>query len=244
MDYERPPDPPDDEPGEAWVPDDESGEGAWDDGSQELWDGAELPDRAGLSDHAVTGDSAQSPRADELADELSDGDEPADGEPHTALPPKIEAWRRRSATGAVLTGFAFGLQQVFETKDEPAIVMETSGDPPKDLPVEADLEYGRPRHSVVNIRPWLLPGDQQPAGEDRIRGDESPPSERTPTDEQLHAGERAPANEHQPSSERPAASDPRPTAGQPPTSEGRANLGEPAHGDQGATETPGEETRS
>lgn len=81
-----------------------------------------------------------------------------DDEGHTALPNKVEAWRRRSATGAILTGFALGLQQVFEPKqDEPAVIMETSGEPPKDLPVEADFEYGRPRQSVVNVRPWLLP---------------------------------------------------------------------------------------
>lgn len=76
---------------------------------------------------------------------------------HTALPPKIEAWRRRSAAGAILTGFALGLQEALEKrKEEPGIVMETSGDPPRDLPVEADFEYGRPRHSTVQIRPWLL----------------------------------------------------------------------------------------
>lgn len=78
--------------------------------------------------------------------------------PHTGLPPKVEAWRRRSATGAILTGFALGLQEALETKrEEPSIVVQTSGDPPQDLPVEADFEYGRPRQSVVNIRPWLLP---------------------------------------------------------------------------------------
>lgn len=88
-----------------------------------------------------------------------------DGEGHSALPNKVEAWRRRSATGAILTGFALGLQQVFEPKqDEPAVIMETSGEPPKDLPVEADFEYGRPRQSVVNVRPWLLPSaDAEPA---------------------------------------------------------------------------------
>ncbi|HEX6394007.1 MAG TPA: hypothetical protein VFZ97_11230 [Acidimicrobiales bacterium] len=120
----------DDPSGEAWEPDDEAGHPAWDDGSQELWDDAE-----------------------------PQGEGPDDG-PHTALPPKVEAWRRRSATGAVLTGFAFGLQQVFEPREQPAIIMETSGDPPKDLPVDADLEYGRPRHSVVSIRPWLFQDDQ------------------------------------------------------------------------------------
>jgi hypothetical protein len=85
--------------------------------------------------------------------QVDDGSDDA----RTALPPKFDAWRRRSATGAILTGFALGLQQVFEKeKEEPAIVMQTSGDPPRDLPVEADVERARPRQSVVNIRPWLL----------------------------------------------------------------------------------------
>ena len=106
---------------------------------------------------------------------------PEDGDPHTALPTKVEAWRKRSATGAILTGFALGLQQVFEPKrDEPAVIMETSGDPPRDLPVEADFEYGRPRQSVVNVRPWLLPGaadaEPAPAGESQQEtGDGGPP---------------------------------------------------------------------
>jgi hypothetical protein len=78
---------------------------------------------------------------------------------HTALPPKIESWRKRSATGAILTGFALGLQEALETRrQEPSIVKQTSGDPPRDLPIEADFEYGRPRQTVVSIRPWLLDG--------------------------------------------------------------------------------------
>jgi hypothetical protein len=94
-----------------------------------------------------------------------DGDEDLEGyegpaseeDNHTALPPKFEAWRRRSATGAILTGFALGLQEALEPKrEEPAIVVQTSGDPPQDLPVESDFEYRRPRKSVVHIRPWLL----------------------------------------------------------------------------------------
>jgi len=75
----------------------------------------------------------------------------------TGLPDKIEAWRRRSATGAVLTAFALGLQEALEPeRKEPAIVMQTSGDPPKDLPVEAQLEQLGPRQSTINVRPWLL----------------------------------------------------------------------------------------
>ena len=81
----------------------------------------------------------------------------------TALPPKVESWRRRSATGAILTGFAFGLKEVFEPeREEPAIVQEVSGKPVKDLPVEAQVDERRPDETVVTIRPWLLEGDDSP----------------------------------------------------------------------------------
>jgi hypothetical protein len=99
--------------------------------------------------------------------------DPDDG-PSSALPGKVEAWRKRSATGAVLTGIAFGLQQVFgKEREDPAIIQTTTGDPPRDLPVQAEVEHGRPRRSVVSIRPWLLEnrtGGPRPEGSP----DESP----------------------------------------------------------------------
>jgi hypothetical protein len=100
---------------------------------------------------------------DEFEPAAFDDDAPDDGE-HTALPSKVEAWRKRSATGAILTGFALGLQQVFEKeREQPSIIMTTSGKPPRDLPVEAEFEHGRPRQSVVSIRPWLLSEPVGPA---------------------------------------------------------------------------------
>ena len=81
----------------------------------------------------------------------------------TGLPDAIERWRMRSATGTVLTAVAFGLQQVFEAeRKDPAIVMQTSGEPPKDLPVQAQLEQLGPRQSSVVVRPWLLAGNTDP----------------------------------------------------------------------------------
>ena len=74
-----------------------------------------------------------------------------------ALPPKIESWRRRSVTGAVLTGFAFGLREVLEPeREETSIVVQVSGEPVKDLAVQAHLDEQKPRDSVVTVRPWLL----------------------------------------------------------------------------------------
>ena len=91
----------------------------------------------------------------------------------SGLPDSIERWRQRSATGAVLTAFAFGLQNVFEPdRKEPAIIMQTSGDPPKDLPVEAQLEQLGPRQSTVTVRPWLLgDGGQADQPQDEAQGD-------------------------------------------------------------------------
>ncbi len=77
----------------------------------------------------------------------------------TGLPDRLEAWRRRSATGAVLTAFALGLQEALEPeRKEASITMQTSGDPPRDLPVEAQLEQLGPRQSTISVRPWLLGG--------------------------------------------------------------------------------------
>jgi hypothetical protein len=96
--------------------------------------------------------------APEGTEELLENEAPR----RTGLPDSVERWRQRSATGAVLTAFAFGLQQALETeKKEPAIIMVTSGDPPKDLPVEAQLEQLGPRQSSVKVRTWLLPGAEK-----------------------------------------------------------------------------------
>ena len=82
-------------------------------------------------------------------------DEPAQ---HNALPPRVEAWRRRSATGAMLTGIARGLGQVFEPeREQPAIVAEAPGEPlgpPR--PVEAVLDPDDPSASTLVVRRWMM----------------------------------------------------------------------------------------
>ncbi|HWG74562.1 MAG TPA: hypothetical protein VG184_10975 [Acidimicrobiales bacterium] len=89
-----------------------------------------------------------------------------------AGPAPKESWRRRSAAGVILTGFALGLQEALESRrEEPAIMMETSGDPPTDLPVEADVGQIRAADNVVTIRPWLLSQDGGPGRPDAGTGD-------------------------------------------------------------------------
>jgi hypothetical protein len=107
-----------------------------------------------------------------------------DHDVHTALPPRVESWRRRSLTGAVLTGFAFGLREALEPeRDEPAIIVQVSGEPVGDLPVEAHLDELQPAESTVTIRPWLL---GEPAKE--VAGEATEP---TPEDEAPSPGRGA-----------------------------------------------------
>lgn len=90
----------------------------------------------------------------------------------TGLPDRLERWRTKTATGTVLTAFAMGLQQVFEPeRNQPAIIMETSGEPPEDLPVEAQLEQLGPRQSSVTVRSWLLANNLKSAGNPPVTGE-------------------------------------------------------------------------
>ena len=107
---------------------------------------------------------------------------------YTGLPDRAERWRVKSATGTVLTAFAFGLKEVFEPdRNQPAIIMETSGDPPRDLPVEAQLEQLGPRQSSVTVRSWLL-GNNLPAGPSGTVGEAV---EATETAASAHIAEQA-----------------------------------------------------
>ena len=81
-----------------------------------------------------------------------------DPELRTALPAALEDWRRRSATGAILTGIAFGLRQALELpRENPAIVVEAPGEPPgPPQPMDLHMDPDRPEETWVIVRPWLL----------------------------------------------------------------------------------------
>ena len=80
---------------------------------------------------------------------------PDDGEgpdAHDSL--RFDRWRKRSATGAVLTGVALGLQHALDRpKQEPAIVVESSGEPEDDdAPFVVHLDPDDPARTVVVVR--------------------------------------------------------------------------------------------
>ena len=83
------------------------------------------------------------------------------GAGRTALPPRVDSWRRRTATGAILTGVALGLQAALDAPPQPAAVVREvpGGPPPEPDPVEAVLDPDHPEASRLVVRSWLLAGD-------------------------------------------------------------------------------------
>jgi len=78
-----------------------------------------------------------------------------------ALPRRLESWRSRSATGAIATALAMGLQQVFEPeKRRPAAVAEAPGNPYSDTdPITVDYVPDDAESTTVHVKPWLLAKD-------------------------------------------------------------------------------------
>lgn len=65
---------------------------------------------------------------------------------------KVSQWRRHSALGAVLTGMALGLQEVFDPEEERSIVVEVDDDGmPADLPVQLVLDPDSPAGSLCIV---------------------------------------------------------------------------------------------
>ncbi len=65
---------------------------------------------------------------------------------------KVSQWRRRSALGAVLTGMALGLQEVFDPEQERSIVIEVDADgEPLDLPIQIFLDPDSPAGSLCIV---------------------------------------------------------------------------------------------
>lgn len=65
---------------------------------------------------------------------------------------KVSQWRRRSALGAVITGMALGLQEVFDPEEERSIVIEVDDDGlPTELPVQMILDPDSPAGSLCIV---------------------------------------------------------------------------------------------
>jgi hypothetical protein len=87
-----------------------------------------------------------------------------DGDPGAHDPLRFNQWMKRSATGAVLSGIALGLQQALEPKRElPAFVMEAPGEPEDpDAPITLHFDPDDPTRTVAVIRAPAPAHDESP----------------------------------------------------------------------------------
>ena len=110
----------------------------------------------GPADHGGRdgGDERPLPGNGSDAEAGPDGEAGSDGATPARDPLRFNSWMKRSATGAVMTGIAVGLQQALELpRQEPAFVIEASGEP--DDPNRAiDLHFDpdNPADSVAIVR--------------------------------------------------------------------------------------------
>lgn len=72
---------------------------------------------------------------------------------------RVAGVRKASGVGAVLTGIAMGLQEVFyPEEDEIEMVVDANGEPDLDHPVILDFDPTSPPGTSADARPWLLDG--------------------------------------------------------------------------------------
>ncbi len=88
---------------------------------------------------------------------LDEGDAAGAGR-RPAVPPRTApSWRSAGFGTQMLAAAMLGVAEALNgPKEEPAIVVDASGDPPGDNPLDLHLDPDRPDHSVVVVRPWLL----------------------------------------------------------------------------------------
>lgn len=92
-------------------------------------------------------------------DTLAALDAPVEARDEVPLPSRLSSWSRSTTMGMVLSGYALGLQEVLDPKEERPIVIEVDADgEPHGLPIELLLDPDDPRGSVCIIhRDWARP---------------------------------------------------------------------------------------
>jgi hypothetical protein len=133
-------------------------------GDAQVADGSEPDDLADATAEAG-GEDGEAAAANEHGEDADPGDDMGElyEDDHVAgrrnaLPRRVESWRSRSATGAIATAIAMGLQQVFEPeRRRPAAVAEAPSDPyDDDDPITVDYVPDDAEGTTVHVKPWLL----------------------------------------------------------------------------------------
>ena len=104
---------------------------------------------------AVAGDATPDDRKPDGPGEATADEGSSENElPDNSDPLRFNKWMKRSATGAVLSGIALGLQEALTIKKEqPAFVMEAPGEPEDDeAPIQLRFDPDDPANTVAIIR--------------------------------------------------------------------------------------------
>lgn len=99
------------------------------------------------------------PAGEEPLEAFYGSDDPFAFQPSPAPAPRVPPKRARTATGALLTGIALGLREVFDPEkknDQIAIEQEAPGEPEGPQRYEVRLN-GSPRDAQAVYRPWVDP---------------------------------------------------------------------------------------
>jgi hypothetical protein len=122
--------------------------------------GGDRGDRAPAPDEAAAAAGAGAGGGEGGADQ---GGEAGAEHPDGRDPLRFNHWMKRSATGAVLTGIAIGLQQALETpKKQPAFVIVASDEPDgSDGPIDLRFDPDSPAGTVAIIRRSSDGGDPE-----------------------------------------------------------------------------------
>lgn len=114
-------------------------------------------DQAGEPPEAATTDQPDADTDDEEPLESFYGRDDIFGFKPAPPPPRVPPKKARTATGALLTGIALGLRDVFDPekkKDPVAIEQEAPGEPEEPQQYEIRLRAS-PRDSQAIYRPWV-----------------------------------------------------------------------------------------
>jgi hypothetical protein len=99
----------------------------------------------------------------EIEVEIEDGPTSSDEIREEFEPEGFERWRRESAVGAVGTGIARGLQNVFAPPpNQPMMVASVPGDPPDPERLQVVLDPDDPSKSVALLPPSAAPPSADP----------------------------------------------------------------------------------
>ena len=105
------------------------------------------------------GETRDQPPADEPLEDFYGGEDPFGFGPVARRPAPVPPRKARTATGALLTGIALGLRDVFDPerkRDTIAIEQEAPGEPEGPQRYEVKLN-GSPRDAQAVYRPWVDP---------------------------------------------------------------------------------------